>query len=258
VRAINYSDVMFNAMQLCGLDRDDINNQTFRQIRDLISMRLRTAWEYDKWPELLTIEPKAVVTHTDGMQYFEITEDSMYDVLAVYDYNPLSTTKANEVSYFITNWESNGVTKNIVVIDNVPETVYVERRYPCPVLNGESWDSTTAYTVGAQCYFDVGSQSGGYKTQKGTVYGGNFWVCTTPNSNQKPSETSQFWKRIVIPHTFSNYLARAVLADYLRSESQFENAKIAEQEADAFLELEVDKVARQQNQNRPIRFFNPY
>ena len=258
MRGIDYSNVMFNAMQLCGLDRDDINNQTFRQIRDLISMRLRTAWEFDKWPELLQIEPKAVTRAEDGMQYFEITGDDQYDVLAVYDYNPLATTKANEISYFITNWEQDGVAKDIVVIDNVPDTVYVERRYPPPILSGESWDSSTAYTIGSQCYFDTGSVSGGYKPQKGSVYAGNFWRCVVPNANQAPSNTSTFWKKVLIPSTFSNYLARAVLADYLRSESQFENAKIAEAEADAFLELEVDKVARQQNQNRPIRFFNPY
>lgn len=220
-------------------------------------MRLRTAWEFDKWPELISITPQAVTQSADGMQYFPI-ETGKYDITAVYDYNPLATTKANEVSYFITNYSISGQSADIVVVDNVPETIYVERRTVCPVLTGDSWDSSVTYTVGSQCYFDSGTLSGGYVPQKGSVYSGNFYECIIPNSNVKPSQSTTNWKKLEIPHTFANYLARATLADYLRSESQFDNARIAEQEADAFLELEVDKVARQQNQTRPMRFFNPY
>ena len=257
MKTVDYSQIMFNAMQLCGLDRDDINNQTFRQVRDIISMRLRSAWEFDKWPELLTIKETNVTTSTDGMQYFTI-QSGEYDIVAVYDYNPLSTTKANEVSYFITNLSNGTSFSDIVVVDNVPDTVFVEYRFTVPVLNGESWDSQTTYSVGSQCYYDSGSGSGTYTPEKGKVYSGNFWECNATHTNQAPSENSQYWKKVVIPYTFANYLARATLADYLRSESQFDNAKIADSEADAFLELEIDKIARQQNQTRPLRFFNPY
>jgi hypothetical protein len=80
----------------------------------------------------------------------------------------------------------------------------------------------------------------------------------TLNTNRKPSEQPNDWAIIKIPHVFATYVARGVYADYLRSEGQVDNAKVAEAEAQAFLEEEIDKIARQQSQTRRINFINPY
>ena len=86
----------------------------------------------------------------------------------------------------------------------------------------------------------------------------NFYKALINNENHKPSEQPNDWAIIKIPHVFATYVTRGVYADYLRSEGQVENAKVAEQEAHAFLDEEIDKIARQQGQTRRINFINPY
>ena len=55
-----------------------------------------------------------------------------------------------------------------------------------------------------------------------------------------------------IPKIFQNYLIRGVFADYLRSTGDNELAMAADQNAEAILMMEGDKLYRQQGQVRRL------
>ncbi len=259
MKKIDYSEVMFQSLQLCGLDRDDINDPTFTQIRDFVSSRLRTAWHFDKWPELVVVKAVTPITAEDGTQYYDVPEGED-DILNIWTRNPVNETLAVNMEYIIgssgTYTETNSGIR--VFLEGAPATVYAEIRLSVPNLFGKSWSNEIAYSTGSQCYFDSGSNTGNYMPEEGKRSSGNFWNCVSGNTNSLPSPSNANWKIVIIPYVFGNYLARAVLADYLRSVGQFDNARLAEGEADSILELEVDKISRQNNQIRRINFKNPY
>ena len=136
--------------------------------------------------------------------------------------------------------------------------MWVEYRTRPPELFGLGWQQGVEYKVGSQAFFDTGSLSGSYKPQAGRPFSGNFYTCIVNNVNRRPSEHLDEWVKIEIPYEFAPYVARAVFADYLRSEGQLDSARIAESEAQAFLDEEIDKISRQQGQIRRINFINPY
>jgi hypothetical protein len=60
---------------------------------------------------------------------------------------------------------------------------------------------------------------------------------------------------VEVPYFTTDYLVRAILSDYLRSESQFESAALADQEADQAKMMQVDRVLRSEGQVKTMRVF---
>jgi len=254
MRTVDFSTILFQTMQLCGLDRDDFNDFTFGQLRDLASSRLRTAWEYDRWPELVKIE-KVNTTDTDGTVFFDIP-DTYGEIFTIYTADPSATTRGLVVGFDIQP-TSGG---NRCVLSRRLEEVWVEYRTIPPSLTGLPYNNEVQYYPGAQIYFDSGSNTGSFFPSIGKPYYGNFYVCKQQATNVNPNspEGSAVWEKVKIPYIFANYLARAINADYLRSEGMQEMAAQAEGDATAFLMFEIDKVGRQQGISRKINFINPY
>lgn len=255
MRTADFSRILFESIQLCGLDRDEISDPTFSQIRDFASMRLRYAWEYDTFPQTIRYAELAILKETaEGAPYFVLPADCG-EIFAVWEKNPITTTRNAQLTFLLADTDTE---ERAYLTVSKEGTVWVEYRIKCPELNGVLWDADTEYVAGAQTYFDSGAISGSYRPVLGKTYNGNFYTSLRTNQNKKPSESPNDWKIIKIPHIFATYVSRAVYADYLRSEGQIENAKVAEQEAQAFLDEEIDKIARQQGQTRRINFINPY
>lgn len=119
--------------------------------------------------------------------------------------------------------------------------VWVGFRRVAPVLIGDTYDATTAYTAGQQVYFE----SGGV---------GNFHDCVAATTaGQSPSTHAGKWARVVIPLRFAPYLSRALFADWLTSQGQADKAGYYEQWAGALLAEEADKLYRQQGQQQRLR-----
>ena len=254
MRTADFSRILFESIQLCGLDRDEISNATFAQIRDLASMRLRFAWEYDTFPQVIRYSEETILTDANDAPYFLLPSDCG-EIFNVWEKNPITTTRNAQITFLLTSTNSDDRAYLTVAKEG---TVWVEYRTKAPELHGVVWDSTTQFVAGSQTYFDAGAISGTFKPVKGKPYSGNFYKALINNENHKPSEQPNDWAIIKIPHVFATYVTRGVYADYLRSEGQVENAKVAEQEAHAFLDEEIDKIARQQGQTRRINFINPY
>lgn len=253
MKTVDFSTVLNDTVQLCGLDAEEFSVSTFKQLRDFISSRIRMAWEHDRFPDIIRYENVAVVT-TDNVNYC-VKPALAGEVLAVWDRNPLSGTRARSLTFSIQVTETE---ERLVLLKTYTEGVYVEYRTIPPVLTGNLWNTSQQYQVGSQCYFDSGSNSGSLQPTEGKPYTANFYKCLTVNTNENPETHPTIWDKIKIPYIFGQYLARGAFADYLRAESQFENAIIAEKEAEALLDAEIDKVIRQQGQLPKYTFIKSY
>lgn len=115
--------------------------------------------------------------------------------------------------------------------------VWILYRLQRPILTGDAWSAATAYPVGAQVY---------YVTTAGP---GNFYTATTATTaGQSPDTTPGSWSMVQIPYIFRQYLIEGGLADYLMSDNDQQGAAAREVMAQQALELEADKLQRQQQQ----------
>lgn len=120
------------------------------------------------------------------------------------------------------------------------DLVWLQYRTACPRLSGDDYSAATQYYAGDQVY-----------------YGGHFYDCVADAFNVLPTVTAN-WKRVDIPNLFRTFLVRSVLSDYLRSESQYEQAMAAEADAQAAYERAVDVVLRQEQQSGKLNMVFTY
>ena len=78
-------------------------------------------------------------------------------------------------------------------------------------------------------------------------------IATT--ANQSPSNTPASWDLVEIPYFTGEYIVRGALSDYLRSEGQFQQAVIAESDAETARVAEVDRVLITEGQVNRINMF---
>ncbi len=254
MRTVDFNKILTDALQLCGLDRDEFNVQTFRQMRDFASARLRYAWEYDRFPDIIRYTSVSTVTDANNVTYVVKPADAG-EVLGVWDRNPISGTRAMSIPFHI--WVTD-TQERLVILRGYTEGVYVEYRTVPPEFKGNPWNSTTTYSVGSQAYFDSSSNSGTLQPVDGKDFTANFYECISNNTNTNPETSTTNWTKVKVPYIFGPYLSRAVYADYLRSEGQIDSANVAEAEAKAFLDAEIDKIIRQQGQYPKFKFIKSY
>lgn len=341
MRTIQFSTILNEAAQLCGLDRDNLSTKTFKALRDFGSNRLNEIWNREQWPflvqylntlsgrEVTQIETTAgspLVTFTtpynlwpySALNYngapalinvdttianeqvgaplitgsFPYTStptitsiildvgenqastatytlsgtpvaalwsesDDEYRVrlpsdcealLGVYTHDPRATTKAVPVGYYIeslgsplynnqfSTWFDYAVLKQQL-------NCFLQYRISCPRLTGDAYNAATTYQAGDQVYLH-----------------GNFYSTNSSVTGIAPSASanSASWTIVTIPELFRAFLVRAILADYLRSESQFDQAAAAEVDTQAAYDRAVDFVLRQQQQSGKLNMVYTY
>jgi hypothetical protein len=93
----------------------------------------------------------------------------------------------------------------------------------------------------------------------GKPHYGDFWQCLeATTAGQSPATHPAKWTKKDVPYIFATYISRGMYADWLRSELQTEAAQVAEQEAQAMLDLEIDQIFRQQKQSIRINMIRTY
>ena len=258
MRLADFSTILFDAVNLCGYDLSNITAQNFRTIRQFANQRLRIAWESYPWFSLTRFVQAAVnLDPVTEMRTVTIPTDSG-EVVGVYSKNPLITTQSVYVSYALT--EINGV--ETIIVNTPLDSVWVEYRIKRPELTGDVWDASLTYRAGAQVYFDSSSGTGSLMPTAGYAHTANFYTASADILDGiKPpyfNGGDPRWVKIQIPYMFASYISRAVYADFLRSEQQYDDAGKADIDASAILEQEYDKELRQQGQIRRINFINTY
>ena len=255
MRTSNFSQILFDALQYSGNDRYNIFLETFGQFRDFCNARLREAWEMQEWPDLCRVEQFTTVYDAEGVGYF-IPASDCGEIFGVYNLNPLLSSRAVGMTYQL--YET-GTEQRIVLEKTTIEEGWYYYRTKVPQLNGELYDSTTVYHPNSQIYFDSGSGSGTYTPVTGKPHSANFYTCLTlTNAGESPLTNPTKWKLEKIPYIFSQFLSWGATANWFASENLLQEALVIEQKAQQMLDLETDKIARQQNQIPKLRFTNPY
>jgi hypothetical protein len=229
MQTLKFSNVVYGVSQLAGLDRDNLPNHFFKQVRDLTNHRLGIAWETEYWPQLLKTASTTVTT-TDSVSSMAYPATAG-EILTVYDKDPAKTTALSSVSYVLRddNSDSSDNSGRTINVFTTTSPLFVEYRINRPTLTGDVWVEAS-YALGAQVY-----------------YSGDFY---TANTGTATSFTSTEWDKVIMPRIFENYLVRGVYADYLRSNGQTDIAIGEDQNAESLLVLESDKLYRQQGQVR--------
>lgn len=254
MRTTHFSPILFNSLQLAGQDRHNISDETFAQFRDFNNERLRVAWELQDWPDLTRVAQLTVSNNGNGLVTAAIPADAG-EVFSCYDKDPLVTTKSVTLNFRLYD---NGTIQKLVFLSD-PGTVYGEYRIKRPELVGDLYAPTVGYSIGAQCYFDSGSNTGSYTPVAGKPHYGNFYNCIdNTTAGQSPSTHPAKWQIVTIPYIFASYMARGAFADWLRSELQMEASQVAEAEAERYIIDAIDIVLRQQKQVNRINMNQTY
>jgi len=230
MRTLNFSAVLNGVATLSGLDPANLSTVEFTRVRDLTDGRLGLCWEGEYWPETIRVA-SAAVTATDDIEVAPFPTDAG-EILNVLNKNPRVTTTAVSLAWSIYD---DGTNRYIQLRDTTTP-IYVEYRTVRPNLTGNTYAATSTYSSGDQVYFN------------GNFYDANASVAV----NESPTTTSSKWDLVKIPKIFQNYLIRGVFADYLRSTGDNELAMAADQNAEAILMMEGDKLYRQQGQVRRL------
>jgi len=139
-------------------------------------------------------------------------------------------------------------------------TKFVLLRANAPFLFGTRYDSTAAYTAGAQVYYDPSQGSSAYNPpNKNLPVAGNFWnaIANAPASNA-PQNPSSLWNLVGIPFRFKGYLVNSVAADFMRSEGRPTEADSLDGMAEFAVQQQIDVLIRQQGQIQRMNMVYTY
>lgn len=256
MRTADFSQILFEALQYSGNDRYNINDETFGQFRDFANARLREAWDSNEWPDLCRIAQFTTTTDANGVVSFPLPSNAS-EVLGVFSQNPQVTTRLKDIGYEIYN---DGTSTKIILQNSVVQDGWVHFRIRCPNLTGSLYSPQTVYFNNSQIYFDTGSDTGTYVPISGKPHNGNFYTCIVNSTiaGQNPTTHPNSWSKVNIPYNFAHYMSWGSAASWFASENMLQEAGAIETKANERLSVEVDKIARQQNQTQKIRFINPY
>lgn len=256
MRTTDFSNILFESLQYAGQDRHNIRPETFSQFRDFCNARIRSVWELANWPEVVRLVTfTTVIDPVTNVSYFTPAANAG-EILNVYNNNPQVTTRAIDVGYELYD---DGSTARVVLGQKLLESGFYRYRIKLTPFNGDLYSSTTVYYVGSQAYFDSGSTSGTFVPVAGRPHSGNFYTClATTNVGENPTTHPAKWAKIEIPYAFGPYMAWGAAADWMVSEGNVEGAAVLEQKANGIIDLELDKVLRQQGQFDKINMTKTY
>jgi len=283
MRTIDFETILAQGLQYAGLDRDNVNEQSFNQIRDFAHFRIKTAWEYDAWPDLIRVTAFPVV-HSGTTHYVVIPNDGIVtnsqgtfkvnvgDIFQVTKEDPRTMGKHTVVGFSIDESEQvvSGVVQDTVrrlILESASaDEVYVTYRLQCPELVGSLYSQTVTYKPGQIVYWAYANNAY-FAPTTGNAYAGkkgNFWKCivetnTKPNidDNNNPAANDK-WEKVKIPQFLGQYIIKGIHADWLKSEMQVQLGQAIEAEAQSLLDFEVQKVIVQQGQAPRLNFNQIY
>jgi len=255
MRTQNYSQILFDALQYSGNDRQNITAETFAQFRDFSGARMREAWEANNWSDICRIVPFTTAVDVNNVTYFTPATDAG-EILGVFTKNPLETTKAVQLQYQLYD---DGTAKKVILNTVIVNGWYLYR-IACPAITGDLYSPTVVYYQGVQVYFDAGSGTGTFTPVLGKPYAGNFYTClvASTTAGQNPNSHPLNWAKVEIPYIFSSFMAWASAANWLVSEGQVQESIVIEEKAKLVLDMEYDKTLRQQSQFGRINMTNTY
>ena len=233
---LNYGQTLQNVTNLAGIDYNTLSTIEWRLFRDLMSRRIKYAWQAAKWPETCVTEQRTVTqSGGDEGNYIALNqagETEISEVFAVWNKSPKSNQDNVDLTWFLS--------ENGIQIAEANTTAYVWYRKVNPTLFGEAYSQNNTYSAGQQVYDTTVT---------------NFYTATDTipsGSDNSPATAPANWALVSIPVIFQDYLIRGTYADYLRHNGELDRARVAEADARDVLDHELLKLHTQQGQTTQI------
>lgn len=173
------------------------------------------------------------------------------EIMGAWDQDPRITTKLVKLPFVLDQDGAQFVQlRNTFNYGWIPAStnfsyVWLLYRLQRPFLLGDAWNQNTSYAVGQQVYFVSSSGPG------------NFYSCAVATTaGQSPDNTPASWTLVQLPYTFRQYLIEGGFADWLAASGDLQGSGAREQMANQALEMEADKLQRQQQQVNRFDFRN--
>tara|TARA_R100000808_G_scaffold1169_2_gene5509 strand:- start:4888 stop:5913 length:1026 start_codon:yes stop_codon:yes gene_type:complete len=182
----------------------------------------------DRWGKLTELDQYVAWEQTG--------ENKIGDIIEVWDQNPRTNNKAEPETYF--------QSENGIQVLNGPNFVFVEYRQRLPHLLYTAWATGSDYGENDVVRFPAtGADFDLYKAT------GDH----TPSNSNKPEETGAPWSLIQIPRDFSAYLSHGAASNLLQVDEKETLALAQEQYAEQALSELLDRVERQEQQQRQMK-----
>lgn len=205
MRTVTFKSVLHNVARMAGLDPNsgDLTNELAQQITSYINERLREAWEWTWWPELMLVESRAV-DDSDGffVDYDEASKTPIGETMGVYKQHPFESSSPHPIDFVPS---ANG----LQLKPTPPDDVYVYFRSRPVTFDATVWTATENTAVGdIRYYADTGE----------------CYLCLIASAHKNPVTQTTYWEKIDFPYILSSYVRMAAYADYLRADGQMEKA----------------------------------
>lgn len=167
--------------------------------------------------------------------YEQSWETAIGEYISAYNKDPRITTQLSSYPFWLTQ---DGANFSL----NAPNVLWLYYRIRRPELIGDFWDATAIYASGAQVYFVTAAGSGNFYTANATTA-----------AAEDPTTTPAKWDVVELPYFLRGYLIEAGFADWLTGDDREDQQAKHEAFATTYLELEADKLQRQQQQVRRLQ-----
>lgn len=116
-----------------------------------------------------------------------------------------------------------------------PNPVFIYYRRRVPQYKGDDYSASATYSVDEQVYFTNSDDAG------------NYYKClVATTTGQSPETTPTSWELLEIPDFLFDYVTYRAYSEWLRVEGQQAKAQINLQNAEEYMNSELDRMERQQ------------
>ena len=277
MRAIPYLTLLQRTALLFGMQPDRILAEDEAVLGVGLTSALRRAWEFAFWPECTTVAEyryradysvgtayaagdqvwdPATAAYYQAVQsstgqpvsdpaYWSPLGGSQWDVYVPWGgaFLPEGATirrclrEDPRVKPFTPELDYSLSASGVHPLRDVPATLFVEYRQPCPDWSGSIYAAAATYAPGDQIYF-----------------GGDYHRCLTATAaGENPTTTPAKWSRLEIPWRFGDYAIHCAAADKYRADAQLEKAVAQQSVADDLLYTQLVNHEAQSRQQRRFR-----
>ena len=271
MRTVTFKSVYERVMRMVGLDPDTtgITAGQKAHIVDLINDRVRQGWEFDLWPELVTVESRpyretwsATETYVTGDEVYYATDGKYYEALAdttgeapssspaawsevsgLDPYYPFEPADATAIGEMLGIYRSDP-RANADSVVSLAYTVDGTGIWVHDSLRGgqTNW---IKYRRRPPMFTLVAWSAGGSYTLGDVVYVASTGECYQAALSSAGAEV---WVKLDMPYILQDFVVRAAAADYLREQGNEDRAEREEAAALRKLVEQHDKTFLQQGQ----------
>jgi hypothetical protein len=270
MRTVRFKTVLDAVSRMAGwgsvMEIDDVRRG---KIVEYINVRLREAWEWDWWPELMKIELRAYRPSWDSEYPYMAGNEAYYPADGTY-YRCLVGNIGEQPDISDTHWELVSIEDKYIGYEQPGETfighvrhVYTRNprrsQYPGILNFGLSENGVQLSPIApARVWVEFRIRCNRFCNDEhdpGALYelGDTIYDPTTGECYQAlETEAGQYWSKVDFPYIFKNFVVRAVCSDLLRDDGQDEKSYPEESRAYDFLMDVQDVEVLQQSQHDTV------